>query len=89
MPVNGQYLDAFGVVSLYSSQHCECHYKKQCHQTRHHVRSMQTNQRVECGSEQIAADGEAVLVYQSLPLASRAEKKVGSQRNGCEPPEAK
>src|SRR5712671_4880379 len=86
MPINGQYLDTFGVVGFYSSQQCESHYQKQCHETYDHVRSVQTNQRVEGGAKETAADGETVVVNQSLPFAARAEKKVGSQRNGCEPP---
>ena len=75
MPVHRQDLDAFGVLLLYIPKEREQPTPWQSKKADRHVKRMQADQRVIGCPEQVGLDGQAFVVDQVTPFASRARRE--------------
>src|ERR1700751_409123 len=75
VPVQSQDLNAFGVLLLYMPGDCEEEHSQQCDQPDDDMGSMQPDQRIERGPEEICSDRESVLVNQLVPLKAGSHKE--------------
>src|SRR5262249_46485273 len=78
MPVQGEHVDASGLLRANSASKREEQDNAQHDQPRDYVKGVQANQRVVRCSKKIRRDGQPVFVNQAVPFLASAVKKQGT-----------
>lgn len=89
MPVESECLNALAVLWPNVSCERQGEHNVDHQQTHDDVGCMETDERVEGGSEEIGADGQMIPYDELVPLARSAEEEDKTKKKGGAPPERK